>query len=166
MNFAEWQWFFPLAITVHNLEEAIWLPAWSQRAGRWHRPVEPFAFRFAVAVLTVLAYAAAAWSAAGGPESIGAYLLSGYALAMLLNVFLPHLLATVALRRYVPGLATALLCNLPVTAGLLQAAFAEGYVKLPTFVYYAVPVCLGLVASIPVLFAVGRRIKGGPGDGR
>ncbi|MGV8081126.1 MAG: HXXEE domain-containing protein [Syntrophales bacterium] len=166
MNFTEWQWLFPVAVTVHNLEEAVLLPAWSQRAGRWHRPVEPFAFRFAVAVLTVLAYAATAWSAAGGAESIGAYLLSGYALAMLLNVFLPHLLATVALRRYVPGLATALLCNLPVTAGLLQAAFAEGYVKLPTFAYYAVPVCLGLVASIPFLFAVGRRIKAGPGDGR
>lgn len=166
MTFAEWQWLFPLVITVHNLEEAVWLPAWSQRAGRWHRPVEPFAFRFAVAVLTVLAYAATVWSAVGGPESIGAYLLSGYALAMLLNVFLPHLLATVALHSYMPGLATALVFNLPVTAGLLQAAFVEGYVKLPMFVYYAVPVCLGLVASIPVLFAVGRKIKDGTAGGR
>jgi hypothetical protein len=23
-------WMFPLALTLHNLEEAIWLPAWSQ----------------------------------------------------------------------------------------------------------------------------------------
>ena len=35
-SFQHWQWLFPAAITVHNLEEAIWLPAWSRTAGRWH----------------------------------------------------------------------------------------------------------------------------------
>jgi hypothetical protein len=26
-------WMFPVAVTLHNLEEAVWLPAWSQHAG-------------------------------------------------------------------------------------------------------------------------------------
>jgi len=56
MSFIAWQWLFPFAITLHNLEEAIWLPAWSKHAGKWHRPVSPSAFPFAVAVFTLLAF--------------------------------------------------------------------------------------------------------------
>jgi hypothetical protein len=156
----EWRWLFPIAITLHNLEEAIWLPAWSNHAGRWHRPVSPSAFRFAAAVFTASAIMVTIWSALAGPESIGSYLLAGYALAMLLNVFAPHLLVTVALRRYMPGLGTALALNLPVTIMLLRRAFAEGYVRFPTFAYYGLFVCVALVGSIPVLFAAGKKLTG------
>jgi hypothetical protein len=39
-------WMVPAAIALHNLEEALWLPAWSEsRAGRWHRAVGVFEFR-------------------------------------------------------------------------------------------------------------------------
>lgn len=158
MSFIEWQWLFPVAITLHNLEEAIWLPAWSKQAGKWHRQVSPSAFRFAVAVLTVLAFIVTIWSAKAGPESAGAYLLAGCALAVLLNVLVPHLLATVALRRYMPGLGTAIALNLPVTIMLLRRAFAERYVRFPTFAYFGVLVCLAIVALILVLFAVGEKL--------
>lgn len=158
MSFIEWQWLFPVAITLHNLEEAIWLPAWSKHAGKWHRPVSPSAFRFAVAVLTVLAFIVTVWSAKAGPGSVGTYLLTGCALAVLLNVLVPHLLATVALRRYMPGLGTAIALNLPVTVMLLRRAFAEGYVRFPRFTYFGVLVCVALVASIPALFKVGEKL--------
>ena len=158
MGFVELQWLFPIAITLHNLEEAIWLPSWSKNAGKWHRPVAPSVFRFAVAALTALAFVVTIWSAMGGPESIGTYLLTGYALGMLLNVLLPHLMATVALRSYMPGLATAIALNLPVTVLLLLSAFREGYVSFPTFAYFGALVCLGLVVSIPVLFVVGEKL--------
>lgn len=158
MCFVELQWLFPVAITLHNIEEAIWLPAWSKSAGRWHRPVDPSVFRFAVAVLTALAFVVTLWSAMGGPGSVGTYLLTGYALGMLLNVLFPHLLATVALRSYMPGLATSLLLNLPVTVLLLRRAFGEGHVRLPPFAYVGALVCLGLLLSIPLLFAVGKRL--------
>jgi hypothetical protein len=160
MGFIELQWLFPIAITLHNLEEAIWLPAWSNNSGKWHRPVAPSAFRFAVAVLTALAFIVTIWSARGGPESVGTYLLTGYALGMLLNVVLPHLLVTIALRSYMPGLVTAVLLNLPVTVLLLRSAFSEGFVSFPTFAYYGVLVCLGLVGSISVLFMVGKKLMG------
>ena len=45
---------------------------------------------------------------------------------MLLNVVFPHLLATLALGRYAPGLGTALVGILPVTSTLLWRAFREG----------------------------------------
>jgi hypothetical protein len=47
-----------------------------------------------VAVLTALAFAVTIWSAIAGRESVGVYLLAGYALAMLLNVLLPNLISS------------------------------------------------------------------------
>ncbi|MGA2985065.1 MAG: HXXEE domain-containing protein [Terriglobia bacterium] len=160
MSFNEWRWLFPVAIALHNLEEAIWLPAWSNHAGKWHRPVSPSAFRFAVAVFTAVTFLVTIWSAKAGPESVGSYLLAGFALAMLLNVLILHLLATVVMRRYMPGLGTAIALNLPITVMLLRSAFAEGYVRFPTFAYYGLFVCVALVASIPVLFAIGEKLTG------
>ena len=66
-TFQHWQWLFPAAITVHNLEEAIWLPGWSRTAGEWHAGVGAFEFRFAVAVLTALAWVVTGLSLHGGP---------------------------------------------------------------------------------------------------
>jgi hypothetical protein len=120
--------------------------------------VSPSAFRFAAAVLAALAFIVTFCSARAGRESIGAYLLTGYALAMLINVLVPHLLATVAMRRHMPGLGTAIVLNLPVTVMLLRRAFAEGYVRFPTFAYYGALVCVTLAASIPLLLAVGEKL--------
>lgn len=151
-------WLFAAAVAVHNLEEAFLLPAWSERAGRWHSPVGAREFRFAVLVLTVFAVGAALLAAAQGRESLGAYLLSGYALAMLLNVVFPHLLATIAMRRYMPGTATALAFNLPVTVALLHQAFGEAYISPRRFALAAPAVVLAIMLSIPVLFYLGRKL--------
>jgi hypothetical protein len=59
-----------------------------------------------------------------------------------------------------PGLATAILLNLPVTVRLLLSAFSEGFVSFPTFAYYGVFVCFGLVGSIPLLFIMGEKLMG------
>jgi hypothetical protein len=157
-------WLFAAAITVHNLEEAFFLPSWSEQAGRWHRPVGANEFRFAVFVLTVLAGVAALLASVQGRESFGAYVLSGYALAMLLNVAFPHLLVTMATRRYMPGTATALALNLPVTAALLHQAFREGYISSTSFALTGPVVVLAIVLSIPALFYVGRKLlpRGAP----
>jgi Protein of unknown function with HXXEE motif len=169
MTFETLTGLFVLVVAIHNLEEALWLPAWSQRAGRRHITVGAREFRFAVAVLTAAA-AAAAWLAySGGRGSIGAYLLSGYALAMLLNVIFPHVLATLVLREYTPGTLTALLLNLPVCALLLEHALREQYVETQVFLWAGPLTVLAIVAAIPLLFAIGRRLpveKTGPGSGR
>jgi hypothetical protein len=47
-------WLFPIAFTVHNAEEALWLPAWSKSAGRFHKPVGQFEFIFTLVVITGL----------------------------------------------------------------------------------------------------------------
>jgi hypothetical protein len=158
INFIVLSWLFAISITVHNLEEAIWLPKWSMSAGRWHHPVEPAVFRFAVLTLTIFAYISTILAAVGEKQSLGAYLVAGYALAMLLNVIFPHLIATIALKKYAPGLTTALFFNLPITLGLLYHATIEGYIDLNKFYYIGPVVTIGILGSIPVLFAIGKRV--------
>src|SRR5258708_2071322 len=154
-------WLFVFVVAVHNLEEAIWLPAWSQTAGRWHRAVGNTEFRFAVLVLTLLAAIAASLATVQDKASFGAYLVAGYALAMLLNVLFPHLLATLALRRYMPGTATAVLLNFPVTIGLLERGIREGSIEPHAFLIYGPLVVIGIVASLPLLFWGGHKWSAG-----
>ena len=156
MDFNLLVWLFAIAVTAHHLEESIWLPEWSKSAGRWHHPVDPGAFRFAVFALTVFAYAAACMAFSGAKESAGAYLIAGYALAMLLNVVFPHLVATVALRRYAPGIVTALFLNLPGTMCLLRQPVVEKYVSRARLSGPAPLVVACIPGAIPVLFALGR----------
>jgi hypothetical protein len=154
-------WLFAIGVLVHNAEEALWLPAWSARAGRWHAPVvSPAVFRFAVAVLTVLVFVAAWLASAGGPGSFGAYVLAGTALATVINVVLPHLAATVVFRRYAPGTATALLLNLPLGGWLVYRSLTEGYVRPALFRVTGPATVLGIFITVLLLFAIGRKLTG------
>jgi len=99
MKFETFRWLFPIAITVHNLEEATWLSGWSQNVVRWHPPVGRYELWFAVGVLTALAYVLMALSIRHGKRSLATYLFVGYAFAMLLNVIMPHLISSLFLHR-------------------------------------------------------------------
>ena len=91
----------------------------------------------------------------GGKGSVGAYLVGGYAFAMLLNVVFPHLLATLFKREYAPGTATAIALNLPISSMLLYQGFEEGFIEQSMFVYAGPMVVIGLLLLIPMLFFCG-----------
>lgn len=156
MSFQHLQWLFPIVITVHNAEEAIWLPDWSKRAGPWHAPVAPGVFRFAVVVLTVLAFVVTWLSAKSGKQTVWTYLAFGYMVAMLANALFPHIAASVALRSYMPGVGTAVALNLPALSLLVVLALREGYVSGWEAVAYSVCVPGLLLLSIPALFKLGK----------
>jgi heme/copper-type cytochrome/quinol oxidase subunit 4 len=156
MSYRNLLWLFPIVMTLHNAEEAIWLPAWARRTGFWHTPVSPGVFRFAAAVLTVLAFAVTALSAESGKQSIWTYLAFGSMVVTLANVLIPHLAASVAQRSYMPGLATAVALNLPVLSLLVVMALREGYVSGARAAAYSVAVAGCLVAFIPALFKIGK----------
>jgi hypothetical protein len=166
MSSAAVGWLFTLGALMHNMEEALFLPAWSRHAGRWHPRVSTTEFRFAVAVLSaalVMCMAAAAIHGAGSPA---AHIFAGYVLAMIINAGVPHLIATIAQRRYMPGTFTALLFNLPLGVLFLIQGLSERYIVLRQFAWYGPVTVILLLASIPVLFAIGRRLRprqAGPG---
>ncbi len=159
MNFHTLTWLFCGAITLHNLEETIFLPAWSQSAGPWHRPVNAFEFRFAVIVLTLIAYLLAFLCQVESVAGFCRYLISGYALAMMLNVFFPHLVATIVMKNYTPGLATGLIFNLPVTTLLILSALKEDFILTSEFIYTGPITVSGILLLIPILFFIARKIS-------
>jgi len=156
LSFRNLIWLFPIVLTLHNAEEAIWLPGWSKRAVLWHRPVTPGFFRFVVTVLTVLAFAVTWLSARSGKQTVWTYLAFGYMVAVLANVLIPHLALTVTLRSYMPGVVTAVALNLPVLSLLVLLAIREEYVSGWKAAAYSVGVAGILLASIQILFNKGK----------
>jgi hypothetical protein len=152
-------WLFTVGVLAHNIEEALFLPRWSASAGRWHVPVGPTEFRFAVAVLSAALLAIVGAASVTGPGTLAAYLPSGYVLAMLVNVVVPHLITTIATGRYMPGTATAIVFNLPLGCLFLKRALAENFIELKVFAWAGPVIAFAIAASIPLLFALGRKIR-------
>jgi len=153
-------WLIPIAIALHNLEEALWLPAWSHsRAGRWHHTVGEFPFRFAVFILTAVAIIIAIWARLGGQNGLGFYLLGACALGQGLNVFLPHAAATIFTRSYAPGLGSGLFLVLPASIAFLTNAFSRPGFDLWRFFIVSAIFIPAIVLSIPGLFKAGRFIE-------
>lgn len=159
MGFRNIEWLFPIVVALHNAEEAIWLPGWARRVGFWKTPVSPGVFRFAVALLTVLVFAMTWLSTASGKQSVWTYLTFGSMVVTLANVLAPHVALTVARRSYMPGVATAVLLNLPVLSWLVAMALREGYVSGAKTAAYSAGVAVLLVMLIPAIFRMGRALN-------
>lgn len=152
MSLAVLSLLFTVGVLVHNAEEAVWLPRWSN--SRWRAPVSSRQFLFAVSVFSVGLVLVALVALAAGPRTVPAYLFAGCVFAMVANVLIPHTLGSLALRSYIPGTATALLLNAPLGSTLLYRMVDEGFVELPVLSWFAPVVALGIAASIPALFWV------------
>lgn len=141
-----WLWIGCAATTIHNLEEAIGLPRWSVNAGVFHPPVEPVPFWVTLGIFTST-YVVVTWMASsrGGGWLTAAVGASGM---MLLNVLFPHVLATLVLGRYAPGVITALAVNVPVHSYVLWRAIRSGLLVARTAAIATVVAGLLTVLSI------------------
>jgi hypothetical protein len=156
-NSAPWFfWLFPVVFALHNIEEALFLPAWSRSAGRLHKPVGVFEFVFAIVALTSVSVVVTILASSAGRQALPTYLFFAFNLGMLVNVFCPHLIATIVQKQYCPGLFTGLLLVAPTTAYLLLYGFDNQYFVFPMFWYVAIPSAALVVGSIPLLFRIGR----------
>ncbi|AZV43393.1 hypothetical protein BAOM_2784 [Peribacillus asahii] len=150
--------FFCLAITLHNLEEALWLPQWSQQPSKFQRAVSTNEFHFAVLVITSLAYLSA-FSYFYFPESILVkWVFIGFLGSMILNAIFPHLLATIVMKKYAPGLLTGVLLNIPINSLILYRMFMDELISLKETVFSTIIVGPILILVIPLLFRIGKRI--------
>jgi hypothetical protein len=155
LDFPYLLWLLPAAITLHMVEEMIWLPAWSQTAGKWHVPVSSRQFAFASIALLVGVYGLTAAAVRGGPGNVAVYLVLGLALTMLLNIYFPHIGSIIDLGRYGPGTATAILINLPVMVYLIWQAVSDGYIDVGRFLLLAVPIVAAAAAGWSFLLYAG-----------
>lgn len=114
---------FLFGFTLHNLEEAVWLPRWSKYAKRFHEPVQSDQFIFAVIVITVIGYLLTALDfLIGDVDHLVRYIYLGFVGMMGINSIFPHLASTIILKKYCPGLVTGLFLNLPLSLVLIIGA--------------------------------------------
>jgi hypothetical protein len=157
MSFQKMQWLFPIAVTLHNGEEAVWMPGWSSQHAS-QLPMHPpgtIEIRTALIVLTVAAIAVTFLSDGKGPRSFWSYLMFGGIVAMLVNVFVPHLPATLWFRSYTPGVLTAVFINLPLMSYLAWLAVREQWVSGGRAVAFGLGVPFALGGAILLLMVFG-----------
>lgn len=148
-------WLFIIAVSIHMLEEVIWLPSWSLNAGRWHMPVSRRAFLVATLLFLAILLLATLSAIQTGQDSASAYLVVGFALVMILNLLVPHLGATLDQRRYAPGLLTALLCTVPTSVYLLFRSTQRADFAVWRLAGTSVVVLLASIVVWPLLLRFG-----------
>lgn len=121
-------WLVPLLLTLHNLEEAVFMKGFLGRVRvPFLPPVSYGQFLLALGLVTLAPYA----FAASGPlerRSRAFLLVLATQMVVLVNVA-SHLAAAIWVRGYAPGLATALLVNLPFSIFLFRRALRGAWVK-------------------------------------
>jgi len=149
---------FLLGFTLHNIEEAIWLPKWSKYAKRFHEPVETNEFIFAVIIVTIFGYMVTALDVVYGyPGNVYNYVYLGFIGMMGINTIFPHLLSTIVLKKYAPGLITALFLNLPLSALIIITYLANGTRVL--YLIISILIVSGIVLfSLKYLFKLGNML--------
>ncbi len=147
---------FLLGFTLHNLEEAIWLPGWSKYAGRFYPEVKRNEFHFAALVVTVIGYLLTFFHLTTN-NMYAQYAFYGFVLMMCFNAIFPHLIAAVVFRRYAPGLLTGLFLNIPFGVALVQNGLSNGISQTYLVITTAV---LGIIFALLIkpLFKLGGHV--------
>lgn len=150
--------FFCLAITLHNTEEAIWLPKWSNQKSRFQKPVTANEFYFAVIFITILAYLSAFNYFYMAESDLSKWIFIGFLGSMIVNAIFPHLIATVLMKKYAPGLLTGLLLNIPINSVIIYQMFSKNLIVWKELMVSTMAVGIILLSLIPLLFKVGSKI--------
>ncbi|MDC7234313.1 MAG: HXXEE domain-containing protein [Spirochaetales bacterium] len=149
---------FLFGFSLHNMEEALWLPAWSEKAEKYQTAVNETEFRFALIIVTAVGYLLTfQYILFSETNSLSGFLYYSFILMMILNVIFPHLAATIALRTYAPGLLTGLLLIMPFGLAILikniHSPKEAGILIVSTIILSVI-----MILFIKVLFRIGRNI--------
>ena len=152
---------FLTAFTLHNIEEAMRLPQWSERCMPSRR-FDAGRFRIAVLFVTLFGWGLGILGAVSGrvpgtgPMRLPATeLLLGLMAVMMLNVVLPHTAASVLTRSYSPGTATGILLIWPSAGFAIAQALTDGMLTFKRLLMMG-----GIVAAVLgtfLLLFLGRR---------
>jgi hypothetical protein len=149
---------FLLSFTLHNIEEALWLPKWSKYAKPFHPEVTSNEFHFAVLIVTVIGYALTFLQMTIGNESdVVKYVYLGFVLMMSVNSIFPHLLATFIMKRYCPGTITGILLILPIGLYLVFNTYGEKITNMKLIMSFVL-VALVLLILLKPLFKLGNTL--------
>ncbi len=150
---------FPIVITIHNVEEAFWLPNWSKKSHNIRtKEVDDFEFRFAVVIITLLAYMITWGNLATYNSKIFSLMYVGFVGSMLINAIFPHLLVTLITRKYMPGVLTGVIINIPSLFFIINRVYTSGLLTLKEILISTVSMSIILLMLLPILFKIGRSL--------
>ncbi len=157
MNQRTLLWLVPILITIHNVEEALFMPAMIEARNAalpkglsgWIAPMTSARqLLIGLLIVTVIPYLIA-WKADWERGLKGKMLLCVQA-AMLINV-LAHLGMTIFIGGYSPGVVTAVLFNLPFSLYLFHCVRQAGWMSKSGMIRIG---CIGLLlhaVALPVI---------------
>ncbi len=147
---------FLLGFSLHNLEEALWLPQWSKHARKYHKEVSKNEFTFAVISVTAVGYLLTFQYFIFAPSSSSSrYIYLGFILMMVGNVIFPHLIATLVLKKYAPGTITGVMLNAPLGIYILIKCI-NGTDELIFVIISGVILAMLFLLLIKLLFKTGK----------
>lgn len=81
----------------------------------------------------------------------------GFVLMTVFNVFFPHIISTILLKRYVPGTLTGILLNTPIGIYILFNRISHTNDIFPILITFIIVTVFSLIL-INLLFKIGKRI--------
>lgn len=112
---------FGIGVTLHNLEEALYLVRWARSHLRLPFNPNPKIYWAATSLVTVVIWIPIVGVCVATGSTHFQNALSGFALVMAINAVLPHFAISLVKHSYSPGAATGMLFNLPLGVLLLRA---------------------------------------------
>lgn len=111
---------FGVGVTLHNLEEALYLPGWSRSNLRLLFEPDQRIYWVATSLVSLVVWVPIVGVCVSPEGSDFQTVLSGFALLMAVNAFVPHLALSLVKRSYSPGTGTGVLFNLPLGVLLIR----------------------------------------------
>jgi hypothetical protein len=151
LPFVHLLWLVPVFLTIHNIEEALFMESWYKRL-----PTKlPFTittrqFMIAIIFITLAAFLLTYLGVEYLANQTGYLLVLGMQAILTFNAFVPHMATTIRFRMYSPGVITAVLIVLPFSFYLFRRAFDENRLTLSQFwiMLSIAPFAVGTIALI------------------
>jgi hypothetical protein len=116
---------FGTGVTLHNLEEAMFLADWSRSHLKLRFDPNAGIYWVLTSLVSVAIWIPIVGVCVSTEGSAFENMLSGFALAMAINAVLPHLAISLVKRSYSPGVGTGMLFNLPLGVLLIHERLSD-----------------------------------------
>ncbi len=119
---------FAIGVTLHNLEEAIGLPAWAKKNAKFvpFTP-KPMIYWVLTSLISVFVWILVFAALKMPDNGFIANFMIGIALAFAFNAFFPHFVLNFLRQGYSPGIGTAIALNLPLGVAITFYKIGAGF---------------------------------------
>lgn len=152
---------FLFAITIHNIEEGIWLTRQQKSTKikvKMHKVVTQDQFLFGLLWVTSLAYLITSLYMFYPEIGLFKYAFFGFIGAMIVNIIFPHFTSTVIERCYSPGLFTGIFVIIPINILIAKIGISLDIITTFQFIVSTIVVGVFLLVSIPFSFKLGKQL--------